>query len=221
MICSEMTAAVTPEKHDPATSADWGRPLLERQITMLSELAEAGLALALTIKDGAKDACGEVAAQACTGFGRVARAVRLSLMLQAKLIKELQAGDSHTAYLAASAARQETRERKVHIARIVERVADSEHDDPAEVERLMDETAERLDRDDIYGGVLSRPASELVAMICKDLGLDPDWPRLAEEAWAREEVGSGTVGWPFVTVADRRPDEAATEGRLTRPGASP
>ena len=66
--------------------------------------------------------------------------------------------------------------------RIVERVAGCERDDLDEVEPLVEETPERLDQDDLNGDTLSRPVSELVAMICKGPGLSPAWPRLAEEA---------------------------------------
>jgi hypothetical protein len=64
----------------------------------------------------------------------------------------------------------------------------------------MTEVCERLDDDDIYGDVIARPVGELVALICRDLGLEPDWARLAEEAWAREEIERGDARSPFANL---------------------
>jgi hypothetical protein len=126
--------------------------------------------------------------------------VRLTIMLQSKLVGELQASEEGAARKAAALARQEARSdpEYVHKARvegIVERVAKAEcGDDEDEIDRLVAEAAERLDDGDIYGEVLSRPIGELVALICRDLGLEPDWARLAEEAWAQAEIEGGAAG---------------------------
>ncbi|MDB5459102.1 MAG: hypothetical protein JWO72_843, partial [Caulobacteraceae bacterium] len=66
-----------------------------------------------------------------------------------------------------------------------------------------------LDDEDLYGDVLARPFSEVVADICRDLGLDPDWSRLAQEPWARAEIDSGQAGGPLAALpaggAEARP----------------
>jgi hypothetical protein len=36
--------------------------------------------------------------------------------------------------------------------------------------------------------ILKRPTAEIIALICRELGLPDDWPRVAEEEWAREEA---------------------------------
>ena len=90
--------------------------------------------------------------------------------------------------------------RKGRISRIMERVVKAGHDDAEAVERLTGEADDRLDDDGLIGDVLARPVSEIVALICKDLGLDPDWTRLAEEAWARDEIDSGAAGAPFAPL---------------------
>jgi hypothetical protein len=228
-----MTGAAIRETNDQAVGeADWARPLFERQIEGLGRLAEAGLEVALAIEQLAKAVTAETGvttadvAPALAAFARVARAVRLTFMLQSKLIKQLQDWDSHRAYLASSAAWQAERERgkqadqrKAQVERIVERVAKGDRDDADEVERLVDETRERLDQDDIYGDVLSRPVSELVAMICRDLGLGPDWTRLAKEAWARDEMACGEAGWPLASEDRDAPEPALSESQPL--GASP
>ena len=199
MICSEMLDVALPQTNDPA---HWARPLFERQVAILGQLAEAGLEMALAFKDQALETRAEGAEACARAYARTARAVRLSLMLQAQVIKQIQALDSHGAYLAACAAREDAtqrddlmEQRKARVERIVERIATREHEDTDHIERLVEETCERLDHDDLYGDLLSRPVSELVAVICKDLGLDPDWTNLAQEAWAREEIIGG-VPWP-------------------------
>jgi hypothetical protein len=106
---------------------------------------------------------------------------------------------------------QIARERKAQVVRIVERVAQTDQDDPEDAYRFGLEATDRLDHDDIYGCVMTHTVSELVAMICKDLGLDPDWPTLAQEAWAVEERGGGEVGWP---LADQGPSPSGAVARL-------
>ncbi|MDE2292759.1 MAG: hypothetical protein KGL53_11815, partial [Elusimicrobia bacterium] len=80
------------------------------------------------------------------------------------------------------------------------------------------EVRERLDNDDIYGLVAARPVGELVAMICQDLGLEPNWEHLAAEAWAQAEIESRAKGSPFVDDDDEDDD---TEPDLARPDWRP
>ena len=194
-----MTAAPTPPDDVP----HWARPLYERQIAVAGQLAEAGLAMALAVKDRTESLTQAVDVEPgvlegmSRAYGRMARAVRLSLMLQDRLIKELIAFDKKVAHDAAWDHNVRLSDRKDLAGQVIARVIARQHDDSDEAERLTLETAERLDREDLYGAVLSRPVSELVAMICRDLGLDPDWPSLSGEAWAREEAASGVVGWPL------------------------
>jgi hypothetical protein len=204
------TQSAAAQDGDDRTCA---RPLFERQIAMSGQLAEAGLEVALLLKDQVKsaheDGAAEVVVSAGATFARVARAVRMTLLLQSKLIRQLQDWDRNTAFitscdLAEKDSEREalTDQRKARIEQIVERGA-------WDVERLVVETAERLDQDDIYGDLLDRPISELVAMICKDLGLDPDWPQLAEEAWARDEMAGAPIGWPLAGCVNRNSDTDA------------
>jgi hypothetical protein len=230
-----MTTSTDPSVPD---TADWSRPLLARQIAMLGELAEAGLEVALLIRDDARAASSAPDPQPSqaeeTGapphlfmaYSRVARAVRLTLILQADLIKALREYDRLAAHRAEAALREDARlrdqrtiETRDHVERIVGRLVDCEVHDPDEIARMVRETAERLDQDEGLGDLLSRPLSELVALICRDLGLSPDWPRLAEEAWARRELATAEVGWPLASISKTRPND----GRLptARPRPSP
>ncbi len=102
---------------------------------------------------------------------------------------------------------------KARVEAIVERIAKGKaKNDEEKVDRLIREAGERLDDEDIYGDVLERPVGELVALICRDLGLDPDWTRLAEEAWAQEEIRIGAERSPFLRAAPKQELSFPLEG---------
>jgi hypothetical protein len=90
-----------------------------------------------------------------------------------------------------------------------------------ELGAYVGEAKERLDNDDIYGLVATRPIGELVAMICEDLGLDPDWDHLAAEAWARAEIASGAEGSPFLDCDDDEADGDEDEDEDAGDAAGP
>jgi hypothetical protein len=212
-----MTASPTP----PDDAPHWARSLYERQIAMAGQLAEAGLAMALTVKDQTETLTREVGVEPgvlegmSRAYARMARAARLSLMLQDRLIKDLIAFDRKVAHDAAWDHSVRLSDRKDLAGQVIARVVTRQHDDSETVERLIEETAERLDSEDLYGAVLSRPVSELVAMICRDLGLNPDWPGLACEAWAQKEAASEAVGWPLkVTPLNSSPNGGGIERSL-------
>lgn len=201
----------TPSATDPT---DWVRPLHERQIAALGRLADVGLGMAVAFEEQVKAAAAldaAAAAQWAMAYGRAARAVRLSFLLQTQVIKTLKDHERHAGHMAASDRREARSAAVTRVKAIVGRIAERQLDDEDELERVCGETTDRLDRDDIYGDVLDRPVSELVAMICRDLGLDPDWPRLAEEAWAQAEMAGGDLGWPL--AMGRRPESIKPGGR--------
>lgn len=178
-----------------------------RQLIALDELTGHGLAVSRAL---AEQASGERAQSATTcdhalAYARVSRAVRLAIALQQQLIKDL----------AAAAADAQTPEdlRKARLERIVERQVRERHpsDDEA-LDRLMTETADRLDDEDLYGDLMDRPFSELVARICSDIGLEADWPALSQELWARREIASGDVGAPLMVRMSKQARPPPPEG---------
>ena len=216
MICSEMSSEIAalsePDKRDAqgwdAAGDGCAAPSAERRLRMLDRLAEAGLEIALAVERQVKDAEPvptlaelNVAAMA---YGRAARAVRLAILLQEQLARG-EVDPLETARLAEAGRRQAQVDRAVGIVR---RVA-KDHCGKSSIAAGWDvaEARERLDNDDIYGLAASRPLGELVAMICQDLGLKPDWDLLAGEAWAEAEIESGAEGSPFLEDWDEEEGE--------------
>jgi hypothetical protein len=205
IFCSKMNAAaVTPPPASPDPAGDRTRALLERQVERLERMAEAGMEMIEALVAQAKGSGPQVVeGDVGLAFSRVSRAVRLSILLQEQLI-EGNGAPSNTSdeSPAGAAAPDETtlepdnRERAVRVVRRVAR--DHCRREGFEVSAIVREAAERLNDDDIYGLVASRPVGELVALICRDFGLEPNWDALASEAWAKAEMASGAEGSPFL-----------------------
>ena len=60
---------------------------------------------------------------------------------------------------------------------------------------------------------------ELVALICRDFGLEPNWDALAQEAWAQAEIASGAPGSPF--LEDWDDNEEGEDVEAPEPGPEP
>ena len=225
-------AATTLETPAPTDSAapevdDWSRPFVMRELQLLGDLAEIGVKLARAIEKRIDNAApDEDLRPVAMAYNRTARAVRLTLMLHSKIIKDRKADEDPIlkarAEAEAEAAKEEVKSNlpyqcKRRVEAIVERVAKARHpDDDQTVERRMYEAAERLDDEDLYGDLMQRPLSELVARLCKDLHLDPDWAELAEELWAVREVESGEVGWPLAELQRVLPCERQRTGEVAQ-----
>lgn len=187
---------VDPTLADPHARA---HALVERQLQVLTRLAEIGMAIAEATERWALAAVDEADASS-SGFrgdpglvySRVARAVRLTLMLQTRLLKEMPAlGRAETL---AKSAQEEARRERAH--RLTMRAIRAEHDDADDIEQLSGDAWERL-RDEDFGDDLGdRPLGEVVARICHDLGLSPDWGVRA--------IGATTTD-PLETAPDRHP----------------
>jgi hypothetical protein len=157
--------------------------MVERQLAILGRLAEAGLEIAVALEVQARGGEAVVQGDIAMAYNRVARAVRHTLMLQSRLIELRRGGQEARARRKAAAGASAAR-----ILRGV--IEDGEAGDAERAERLAVEAAERLRQED-FGDLLSRPFGEAVAAICKDLGLSPDWLRLAEDCFAAEAALTG------------------------------
>ena len=122
-------------------------------------------------------------------YARAARAVRQTLMLQSSLIAWAQDQDKARAERKAAA--------RGAAARIVsDAIEDDQAGDAERAERLRAEAAERLERED-FGDLMARPFGEVVSEIIRDLGLTPDWLKLAQNCAAAEAgLGGGSAAAP-------------------------
>jgi hypothetical protein len=212
-----------PLSSDPED--DRSRRVLDRQLEMLERLAEVGLGIAESIgrqvaadAESPAEALSEpgrraaVLGASASAFARVSRAVRQTIALQSKLISDRQAFEAGVVKDLAQAAKDREirriwdKPRQIERAeRMVWRIAAEENPDDLETaERLATEAAEQLKDEDLYGDILTRPFSEIVAEICLDLGLEPDWNSLSREAWAQSEMAGGDVGEPLANVLARK-----------------
>jgi hypothetical protein len=165
---------------------------LEHQLQRLDRLCDLGLQIAEGLADQARGRGPQVVeGDVALAYDRVARAVRMAILLQARLTEEQRASVQTPAEPLADAESA----RKDQVARIVRRVAEGDGRlNPSHIIAAGRLARERLEHDDIYGKVMSQPVSDLVADICHDIGLTPDWEKLAWEAWAQEEMDSSEVG---------------------------
>jgi hypothetical protein len=86
------------------------------------------------------------------------------------------------------------------IRRAVEETIEATSDDPDEVERLRGELTERLeDEEDVFECRFTWPIGEAIALICQDLGIEPDWDRWETRPWAVKEAEESPKGSPYAT----------------------
>jgi len=159
-----------------------------RRLRVLQELAEIGMDLARALRQrAAEQAAPEAGGDVALAFSRIARAVRQTVALEARLDEDRQARDERIA--AEHAARQAELDRrdadgrlrglirKEEVREIVERTIDCEareRGDGCDAESLLADLDERLEDDDDYEDFARLPIGELVTRICRDLGVTPD-----------------------------------------------
>ena len=187
--------------------------LIHRQLRALDRLTEIGMHLAEAVDrevtaPKAEDGPAPDLAQLAVAFDRASRAVRTAFLVQSRLIAELRklgSGDGDPTQVIIRDLRAEARaepevqaqRRASDVSNAVRRVALAERGSGEEAERLARIARDRVEVDDIDGDIRDRPVSELLARICRDLGLSPDWSVLADEGWAGEEIATGDIGEPL------------------------
>ena len=198
--------------------------MIERQLARLDRLAEIGMEIA--------EAAGRQAAQAAPespqggsepaplrdpalAYARVARAVRMTIALQSSLAKDLADLDRTEAQAAAT----QVRARRARLHRLVEQAIEAEHAgdedfDDDEVERLSRDAWEALaDADDGADFAGCAPFAEVVARICDDLRLSPEWT-------ARLMAAAGGTATPVIPEsASALVRDPGVMGRARGPGS--
>jgi hypothetical protein len=170
-LCSVLTDAPTlPETGpDPELRA---RSLA--QLDRLDELAEIGMKAARLVGVRAENAAPEEDLNALAmAYARAARAVRLCVMLHARIVKDIGDGDRADLVRAEAGEAQRRENRKSDTLNLVYRKAERVHgEDFDAIERLMTEAEERLDYEDMYGDLMTRPIEEMADEISRLVGLD-------------------------------------------------
>ncbi len=156
----------------------------ERHLRVLQELAELGMTLARAVAARAAETAD---ADLGLAFTRIARAVRQTVALEAKLADDRETVRAGHARRLAQETAARGRRRKKLVKDAVERAIEAEWQGET-VEALLGDLYERLvdPRDD--AGFADRPIGELVAGICKALGVTPDPSLWEDEDWAIEEA---------------------------------
>jgi hypothetical protein len=155
---------------------------------VLAELAGLGLGLARDLQARALAAeTPDEAAKLANAFHRIARSVRQTLALDARLAREhsRQAKDDAAEADVARAGRVEARRRQLKLA--LERVAWDEYEDD-DAEMLLGEIGELVELAAAGADFLDQPLDVQLARLRADLGMDADAP--AEDADAETEYGA-------------------------------
>jgi len=181
---------------------------------------------------------------------RVARTVRLSLALAARLdegepVRRARMRSNEAADRDAEAeARRRAREaeaaaerfdaslREATVLEVLEAALKASGLDGGEVrervEEIEDRMAEALSEREWEYDYLRRPVGAVIAQLCEDYGLEPDWSLWADEDWAIGEAQTNAEGSPYaeggaawVPEGYEPPDEGAEEPDPPVGGSSP
>jgi hypothetical protein len=205
--------------HSPLSAAfstdapGWERPVFERQIAMLGELAEAGLEVVHAIRDQATLAAAQGAAPRIDfglAYTRAAKAVRMTLALQRRYVLDLRFeyrhGEPAPAWDAPAPKARATCVDRIRHGLATGGLGEAQAVDQLDEALDLYERLEDLDDDDIPDG----PFNEIVAKLCKDLGLAPDWLERTEEKLAGVTAPvRGSERWE----GDRSPTPANSRGK--------
>jgi hypothetical protein len=231
---------------------DPGADRAERQLRILSRMADIGLSLAEALErrvTAEVDAAvaGEQPsppAYADPGlvFSRLSRAVRLTFSLETQiaegelarvvkaraeaatlaLARRREAAHRAMQTVADDAERTPLSERQVTIDRVVERTLRNARPGKAEFDAQVRELTERLYDIEAPDDLLARPIGATIALICADLGLEPDWDLWADEDWAYDETRAQAKGSPYADwVIDEEDEDEADEPPSRPPGRPP
>lgn len=225
------TPSITAAPNDPSQDAPeaclGGEANRSAQrLAMLRELAEIGMRLARGVERQAEEpeaAPGDVGLV----FSRIARAVRQTLALEARLEEEFQVrakqeqGDRD--YRRAREARAPIDRRSRLVRRAVASAIEADTDDIESAEQLLECLDERLGDREADDDFMGRPIGELVALICKNLGVRADLSLWEDEAWAMEEAAARarppSDGQPAPELAPETAYDALSPVRLASAGA--
>jgi hypothetical protein len=193
--------------------------MAEQDKRMLQEMAEIGMGLLRNLQQRAEDDSKIDAGEVALAYSRITRAVRLTIALKAKLADEGRVRKERDE--AAEVKRlweceeQRIDRRRDQVERLVEQAIETEASE-GERDRLMSGLRERLDEDDIDAKLTDRPIGEVLARICRDLGIEPDPSLWANEIWADEARARLAPSRPFES-----PPSESSPARIDAGGHDP
>ena len=161
---------------------------------VLKELVEAGMDMVRDMRAVASEPDGP---DLSLRFGRVAKAVRMTLALDARLCEESQIATEAKAKVRRAERHARLENRKVDVYNGMARCLERDIWDETETRngRDRDEIEYEYDHldltDDQY---LNQPVSVIIAKICEDLDIAIDWHGLRTEDWALEERKTKPIG---------------------------
>ena len=174
---------------------------------MLKKLAEMAMRLA---EASEAEAMAEIAARKADpakpepvrdpmlGFSRMARVVRQTVALEAKLEKERKAESQRNAwadyYSCYTQAMFASNEQKRRVRKVVKKEIERSTHWDSEREILTEHLHERLDDENEWRDLTdNRSVGEIIAALCEELGLDPNWNALRPEIQAIEEATEASI----------------------------
>jgi hypothetical protein len=199
----------------------------ERHLRLLQELAEIGMDIARAVRAEAT-AQDEAPERAPSRFGgepglvysRIARAVRQTLALEARFADEVGKARAEQERRRVDTGRLIFQRRQDDIRDFVAQAIENEGAErripDSEVERLLDDLDERLEDGQYDADLADGPVAELVARICYDLGVSPDWRIWNDQDWASDYIKDrmptdiGADRWAHLDtpIAAARPPDA-------------
>ena len=221
---------------DPEAAADAARrrELRDLHLEQLGQLAQAGMDMVQALRaqvceDGPKVVEGDVA----LAYGRLSRAVRMAILLQSKLLEEPSPNaradesgahgrdddDDAADEIWGRPLPEPTARRMGKFSRLMRHMIECSVEVPERREQMLAEAAERLEADDVRRAIAGRPYGEVIAMICRDLGLQPRWDDVQHKAqrlgWATYEdirtardISRASAAPPAATVPPSDPAHA-------------
>jgi hypothetical protein len=214
-------ASLSPTPTEPA---DPGRALALKQIQRLDRLAEMAMeqaeAIHAEVMDPVPDEPGKpdpaetrarvMAANAA--FQRQARVVAQITAVQSRIARVLygpqQAAPTTPQAQTAEDVRKQWRKRRVDCI-VEEAIAQCEPGNPLPLVFKLKDRLRGLDPD-LDPDFQDRPLGATVALICRGLGLKPDWSQWAGEDWALAEARDRASGSPYADPRDRSPSAPDT-----------
>jgi hypothetical protein len=187
----------------------------QEHLAMLRELARMGMDLARAIHEQGmattapaesapqQETPAPSAAEAALPFTRIAKTVRQCLALEAKIAETLRRRElgeiDEVGALLKEGLEYRRADKRRQVKRAVVDAIEAEADAgglyQSDAERLLDGLSERLD--DEADDFDDRPVGECVALLCKKLGVAPDWVRWQDTAWAAQEIAEKPKGSPY------------------------